>query len=43
VQHLFKTGGSIKRLKQAETYLWKGNVASATALFTELKKKPAVR
>jgi hypothetical protein len=42
VQHLFKTGGSIKRLKQAETYLWKGDVSSATALFTELKKKPAV-
>ena len=35
-------GGSIKRLKQAETYLWKGNVKSAIALFIQLKKKPAV-
>lgn len=41
-ENLQKVGGSIKRLKQAETYLWKGNVASARALFTELKKKPAV-
>jgi hypothetical protein len=41
-ENLQKVGGSIKRLKQAETYLWKGNVESATALFTELKKKPAV-
>ena len=41
-ENLQKVGGSIKRLKQAETYLWKGNVKSAKALFTELKKKPAV-
>ena len=41
-ENLQKVGGSIKRLKQAETYLWKGDVSSATALFTELKKKPAV-
>jgi hypothetical protein len=41
-ENLQKVGGSIKRLKQAEAYLWKGNVVSATALFTELKKKPAV-
>jgi hypothetical protein len=41
-ENLQKVGGSIKRLKQAETYLWKGNIVSATALFTELKKKPAV-
>jgi hypothetical protein len=41
-ENLQKVGGSIKRLKQAETYLWQGNVKSATALFTELKKKPAV-
>jgi hypothetical protein len=41
-ENLQKVGGSIKGLKQAETYLWKGNVKSAKALFTELKKKPAV-
>ena len=41
-ENLQKVGGSMKRLKQAETYLWKGNVKSAKALFTELKKKPAV-
>lgn len=37
-ENLQKVGGSIKRLKQAETYLGKGNVKSAKALFTELKK-----
>jgi hypothetical protein len=41
-ENLQKVGGSIKRLKQAEAYLWQGNVEDATALFTELKKKPAV-
>jgi hypothetical protein len=41
-ENLQKVGGSIKRLKQAETYLWKGNVKSAKALFTELKRKTAV-
>jgi hypothetical protein len=41
-ENLQKVGGSIKRLKQAETYLWKGNVESAIALFTGLKKKPVV-
>ena len=41
-ENLQKVGGSIKRLKQAEAYLWKGNVESAVALFTKLKKKSAV-
>jgi hypothetical protein len=41
-ENLQKVGGSIKRLKQAEAYLWKGNVESAAALFTKLKKKSAV-
>ena len=31
----------VNRLKQAETYLWKGNIKNAIALFRELKKKPA--
>ena len=41
-ENLQKVGGSMKRLKQAETYLWKGNVKKAIALFIGLKKKPAV-
>lgn len=41
-ENLQKVGGSIRRLKQAETYLWKGNVKKAIALFRELKKQPAV-
>ena len=41
-ENLQKVGGSIKRLKQAETYLWQGNVPSAIALFTKLKKKSAI-
>jgi hypothetical protein len=41
-ENLQKVGSSIKRLKQAETYLWQGNVPSAIALFTKLKKKPAI-
>ena len=41
-ENLQKVGGSIKRLKQAEAYLWKGNVESTVALFTKLKKKSAV-
>jgi hypothetical protein len=41
-ENLQKVGGSIKRLKQAETYLWQGKVESATALFTQIEKKPAV-
>jgi len=32
-ENLQKVGGSIKRLKQAEAYLWKGNVESTAALF----------
>ncbi|WP_216670714.1 hypothetical protein [Microcoleus asticus] len=34
-ENLQKVGGSIKRLKQAEAYLWKGNVESEAALFTK--------
>ncbi len=41
-QNLQKVGGSMKRLKQAEAYLWKGNVENAAALFTKLKKTSAV-
>jgi hypothetical protein len=41
-ENLQKVGGSVKRLKIAETYLWRGDIEGATALFTELKKKQAV-
>ena len=41
-QNLQKVGGSMKRIKQAEAYLWKGNVESAAALFRKLKKTSAV-
>ncbi|MEH2321197.1 ISKra4 family transposase [Nostoc sp.] len=40
-ENLYKVGGSIKRLKAAESLLWQGRVNSAIALFVDLKKKPA--
>ncbi len=40
-ENLHKVGGSIKRLRQAETFLWNGNVDDAIALFTDLKAKQA--
>ena len=32
-ENLFKIGGSLKRLRQAETLLWRGKVSQAIALF----------
>jgi hypothetical protein len=40
-ENLQKVGGSIKRLRQAETLLWNGNVDDAIALFVDLKHKQA--
>ncbi len=40
-ENLYKVGGSLKRLKTAETYLWQGRVEEASALFVDLKKKSA--
>ena len=49
-ENLYKVGGSLKRLKTAETFLWSGQIESAIgasadakriALFIDLKKKPA--
>lgn len=40
-ENLYKVGGSLKRLKAAETFLWSGQVQSASALFVNLTKKPA--
>jgi hypothetical protein len=38
-ENLQKVGGSMKRLKQAETYLWKGNVKSAKSTIYRVKEK----
>ena len=40
-ENLYKVGGSLKRLKQAESYLWQGQVDEAIALFTDCRKKQA--
>lgn len=40
-ENLFKVGGSLKRLRQAESYLWQGNVDAAQQLFDNCRKKPA--
>ena len=40
-ENLYKVGGSLKRLKQAEALLWQGQVADATALFTNCRHKQA--
>lgn len=39
-ENLYKVGGSLKRLKQAEDWLWQGQVDAAIALFTDLRRKP---
>ena len=38
-ENIYKAGGSVKRLKQAENMLWCGQVNEAIDLFKELKKK----
>jgi hypothetical protein len=40
-ENLYKVGGSLKRLKAAETFLWQGQVQSTIALFVDLTKKSA--
>jgi len=40
-ENLQKVGGSLKRLRQAETYLWEGQVDKTIALFVEIKRKQA--
>lgn len=40
-ENLHKVGGSVKRLKAAETFLCLGQVQSASALFANLKKNSA--
>lgn len=41
VENLHKVGGSIKRLNQAETLLWQGQVETAIALFSNCHRKQA--
>lgn len=41
VQHLFKTGGSLKRLSQAKTLLWQGKIDETLTLISPLKSKQA--
>ncbi len=41
IENLHKVGGSLKRLKQAEALLWKGQVEATIALFTNCKGKQA--
>ncbi len=40
-ENLYKVGGSIKRLKKAEAFLWRGDVEAAKTLFTILTGKKA--
>ena len=41
VENLHKVGGSLKRLRQAESLLWQGHIDETIALFINLKRKPA--
>ena len=38
-ENFYKAGGSLKRLKQAESLLWSGQVNEVINLFKELKRK----
>jgi len=40
-ENIYKVGGSLKRLKQAEKLLWNGKIDEAILLFKTLKKKAA--
>ena len=40
-ENLYKVGGSIKRLKKAESLLWRGNVKTAKALLALSRGKKA--
>lgn len=41
IENLHKAGGSLKRLKQARAFLWKGQVEETKALFAHCKGKHA--
>ena len=40
-ENLYKVGGSLKRLAQAESFLWQGQVERAKALFSDCQRKQA--
>lgn len=40
-ENLYKVGGSLKRLNQAEALLWKGDVEATIALFNDCNRKQA--
>ncbi len=40
-ENLFKVGGSLKRLRQAEALLWHGEVEATKALFSNCRHKQA--
>ena len=40
-ENLYKVGGSLKRLNQAESCLWQGKVDEAIALFTDCRRRQA--
>lgn len=40
-ENLYKVGGSLKRLQQAEGLLWQGQVAPALELFADCRRKQA--
>ena len=42
-ENLHKVGGSLKRIRQAEAFLWEGKVEEASQLFEGLKSKQAKR
>jgi hypothetical protein len=42
-ENLYKVGGSLKRLRKAESLLWEGQVDATLALFAQVKTKPARR
>ncbi len=40
-ENLYKVGGSLKRLKQAESLLWQGQVAAVIKLFSDFQRRQA--
>jgi hypothetical protein len=40
-ENLYKVGGSLKRLVEAESLLWQGKVEAAKALFVNCRHKQA--
>lgn len=40
-ENLYKVGGSLKRLKQAESVLWQGQIEAAKQLFADCRRKQA--